>query len=81
MKTSGIGIQARIVNALKTQASHKSQDRIAGPVPCLYDHQGGIFQNVEQLVAHTKGENPSEVDGLNAGQAKALFQEKVIQAR
>lgn len=77
-----VEIQSQPVNALRTQASHKSQHRVAEALACpYYDHQGKVFQNLERLVAHTKGGHPSELAGLGEEEAKRRIRNKVIQAQ
>ncbi|KAF3034643.1 hypothetical protein E8E11_004121 [Didymella keratinophila] len=76
-----VDIQSRFVNALRTQRSYKTQDVVASPLACPFGHQGRIFQNIDQLLAHRKEDYPSEFNGLDVQQAKPMIQKNVIQAR
>ncbi len=81
MDSCVMDIQSRFVNALRTQAAFKPQYRGAGCLPCPYGHQGRMFQNIEQLMAHAKGEHASELTGLGEEEAKRKIWNKINQAR
>lgn len=74
-------IQSRFIHALRTQGSHKADRRSLGPWPCPYGHNGRMFQNVDQLLAHAKAEHPSEVTGLDESQERTKVREAVARAR
>ncbi|KAJ4986121.1 hypothetical protein SVAN01_08385 [Stagonosporopsis vannaccii] len=76
-----VDIQSRFVNALRTQASHKAESRLSGPLPCPYGHDGRMFQNIDQLLDHTKAEHASELQGLDDKQGRVQVRDAVIRAR
>ncbi|KAJ8111228.1 hypothetical protein OPT61_g6133 [Boeremia exigua] len=81
MDIPAIDIQSRFVHALRTQASHKPEQRISGPLPCPYNHKGRIFQTIDQLLNHTRAEHASEVEGLDDKQAYLKVRDAVARAR
>jgi hypothetical protein len=81
MTSSHIDIQSRFVNALRTQASHKAESRLTGPLPCPYDHHGRMFQNIDQLLDHTRVEHASEIKNLDDKQARSKVREAVMMLR
>lgn len=81
MTSPVIDIQSCLVNALRTQASHKTESRAAGPLPCPFGHHGRMFQSVEQLLEHTKDEHTAELDGLDNEQGRLKVREAALLLR
>jgi hypothetical protein len=76
--TSNVDIQARFVNALRTQA--KTAD---GPhsesLPCPFcTHQGRIFQNLDQLLSHAQVEHAAVLQAMEPSQARAQLREEAL---
>jgi hypothetical protein len=64
---SNVDIQARFVNALRTQAKTAEADSL----PCPYcTHQGRIFQNIDQLLSHAKLEHAPILQAMETGQTR-----------
>jgi hypothetical protein len=79
MTSPVVDIQSRFINALRTQASHKAEQRLqACPSPCPYGHRDRISQTAEQLLAHTKSEHVSDRVGLEEGQARHEVRDEAI---
>ena len=74
-------IQSRFVHALRTQARHKAEPRLAGPLPCLYGHSGRMFQDIDQLLNHLKAEHVSELTGLDEKEARLKVRQAIIELR
>jgi hypothetical protein len=65
---SNVDIQARFVNALRTQAKTVEQ---SGVLTCPYgDHQGRIFQNFDQVFHHARIEHAAIIQGLDESKAR-----------
>lgn len=81
MELGNVDIQSRFVNALRTQASHKVTSGFIGPLPCPYGHEGRIFENIDQLLGHTKLEHSAEIEGLNSDRARATLRDAITKIR
>jgi hypothetical protein len=81
MTSPVIDIQSRFVNALRTQASSKTESRTVGSLPCPYGHPGRTFQSVEQLYNHAKAEHASEIEALDEVQAKIEVRDAALKSR
>ena len=77
--TSSVDIQARFVNALRTQA--KTADATPpNALPCPYcSHEGRIFQNLDQLFSHAKVEHTAVVQAMEPSQARAQVRSAALE--
>ncbi len=81
MEFPPVDIDSHWVHALRTQPSHKAEQRLSGPLPCPYDHKCKMFSTFEQLVDHTRAEHALEVQGLDDKQARVKVHDAVVRAR
>lgn len=72
-------VGSRYVTALRTQSK---ADARAGTLPCPFaDHQGRIFQNINQLFDHVKAEHSSEIEGVESRVARSRLKEAALTLR
>jgi hypothetical protein len=71
MTSGNVDLEARYVEALRTQP--KSADApLSDALPCPYcSHQGRIFQTVDQLFAHAKVDHAAVLQALQLDPARA----------
>ncbi|KAH7374273.1 hypothetical protein BKA66DRAFT_422608 [Pyrenochaeta sp. MPI-SDFR-AT-0127] len=76
---TGDNVQSRFITALRTQ---KGDYPPTSALPCPYPgHHGRIFQNVDQLFDHVKGEHSAEIAGIELRQARAEIKEAALKLR
>ncbi|KAF2107222.1 hypothetical protein BDV96DRAFT_654068 [Lophiotrema nucula] len=72
---TNVDIQARFVNALRTQAKTVEQSDV---LTCPYgDHQGRIFQTFDQLFQHAKVEHTAILQGLDESKARSHVKDAI----
>ncbi|KAF2791200.1 hypothetical protein K505DRAFT_249485 [Melanomma pulvis-pyrius CBS 109.77] len=78
---SNVDLQARWVNALRTQAK-TAEATPPGTLPCPYcSHQGRIFQNLDQLFDHATVEHASILHPMETGQARARVRSDALRIK
>ncbi|KAF2715133.1 hypothetical protein K504DRAFT_367840 [Pleomassaria siparia CBS 279.74] len=79
--TSNVDIQARFVNALRTQA--KTTDATSSDaLPCPYcNHSGRIFQTTDQLFSHARTEHAAILKLMDPGQARVKVRNAALKMK
>jgi hypothetical protein len=78
MSSGNVDLHARYVNVLRTQA--KTADAPpSDTLPCPFcNHQGRIFQNLDQLFSHAKDEHASVLQAIGPKGARAHVEEEAL---
>jgi hypothetical protein len=75
--TSHVDNHSRFLKALRTQA--KTADTPPSALPCPYCmNQGRIFQNLDQLLHHSKVEHASTLQAMDPGRVRALVRDEAL---
>jgi hypothetical protein len=73
-------LQSKFANALRTQG--KAEYTLSGALPCPYsDHDGRMFQSVDQLYDHAKAEHALQIAIFKPGQARESLRDAALKLR